>query len=134
MKKGALLNADLSQLIASLGHGDMIVIGDAGLPVPPGVRCIDLAVTRNVPRLLEVLDAVLAEMHVEKSWIAEELATGNPEMARALGKRLSGAQTSVTEPHEALKLRTKHARAVVRTGEFTRYANIVLSSGVVFGD
>jgi len=129
VKKGALLHGELSQLIASLGHTDLIVIGDAGLPVPPGVRCIDLAVTRNVPRLLEVLDAILAEMHVEKAWIAEELAHGNAGLTSALAERLLHPHT---EPHDALKLRSAGARAIVRTGEFTPYANIVLSSGVVF--
>lgn len=132
MKKGALLNAELSQLIASLGHTDTIVIGDAGLPVPPGVRCIDLAVTRNVPRLLDVLDAVLTEMHVEHAWIAEELASGNSALAAALRARLDATEGVGTEPHQALKQRCVGARAVVRTGEFTPYANIVLSSGVVF--
>ena len=133
MKKGALLHAELSQLIASLGHTDVIVIGDAGLPVPQGVRCIDLAVTRNVPRLLDVLDAVLAEMQVEKAWVAEELSHGNPALAASLRERLSSAGALNMEPHDALKRRSATARAVVRTGEFTAFANIVLSSGVVFG-
>ena len=34
--------------------------------------------------------------------------------------------------HEELKALTRHARVVVRTGEFTPYANIVLVAGVVF--
>lgn len=132
MKKGTLLHGDLSQLIASLGHTDLIVIGDAGLPVPPGVRCIDLAVTRNVPRLLEVLDAILAEMHVEKAWIAEELVHGNPVLTSALAERLPSPGALHPEPHDALKRRSAVARAIVRTGEFTPYANIVLSSGWCF--
>ena len=61
MKRTPLLHSELSGLIAAMGHGDLLVIGDAGLPVPPGVRCIDLAVTRGVPRFFDVLDAVLAE-------------------------------------------------------------------------
>ncbi len=132
MKKGKLLHAELSHLIAGLGHGDTIVVGDAGLPVPPGVRCIDLAVTQNVPRLLDVLEAILAEMHVEKAWIAEELARGNPTLAQAIGDRLPHAQPLQTETHAKLKRRSVGAKTVVRTGEFTPYANIVLSSGVVF--
>ena len=58
MKKTHLLHAELSQLIAAMGHGDAIVIADAGLPVPAGTRCIDLAVTRGVPSFEQVLDAV----------------------------------------------------------------------------
>ena len=64
MKKTPLLHAELSGLIASLGHGDMLVIADAGLPVPPGTRTIDLAVTRGVPSFEQVLTAVLSEMQV----------------------------------------------------------------------
>ena len=36
MKKTPLLNVALSRVIAGMGHGDILVIGDAGLPVPPG--------------------------------------------------------------------------------------------------
>ena len=51
MKKTPLLNAELSAAIARLGHGDIIVIGDAGMPVPAGTPCIDLALTAGVPDL-----------------------------------------------------------------------------------
>ncbi|RMJ20386.1 hypothetical protein PHISP_08744, partial [Aspergillus sp. HF37] len=65
MKRTTLLHAELSGLIAAFGHGDMLVIGDAGLPVPAGVRVIDLALTRGIPGVFDVLDAVLAELVVE---------------------------------------------------------------------
>jgi D-ribose pyranase len=51
MKKTPLLNIQLSRLIASLGHGDVVVIADASLPVPKGVELIDLALTQGVPDL-----------------------------------------------------------------------------------
>jgi D-ribose pyranase len=35
-------------------------------------------------------------------------------------------------PHEEFKARTAAARAVVRTGEFTPYANVILIAGVTF--
>lgn len=34
MKKTILLQSDLSYIIATLGHLDMLVIADAGLPIP----------------------------------------------------------------------------------------------------
>ena len=58
MKRTGILHAELSGLVAAMGHGDTLVIGDAGLPVPPGVRCIDLAVSPGVPRFQQVVDAV----------------------------------------------------------------------------
>jgi D-ribose pyranase len=131
MKKTPLLHAELSQLIASLGHGDAVVIADAGLPVPAGTRCIDLALTRGVPSFVQVLDAVLAEMQVERADFAAETTARSPHIATLLHERLGPAALQ-TVSHDALKERTRSARAVVRSGEFTPYANVVLYAGVVF--
>lgn len=127
MKRTTLLHSELSGLIAAMGHGDLLVIGDAGLPVPPGVRCIDLAVTRGVPGFFDVLDAVLAELVVERSAWARE-ASG--DLAQALQTRALGQGAAVG--HEDFKVMTRQARAIVRTGEFTPYANVCLWSGVAF--
>ena len=127
MKRTPLLHAELSGLIAAMGHGDLLVIGDAGLPVPPGVRCIDLAVTRGVHRFLDVLDAVLSELVVERSaWAIEAGA----DLHQALRARDLGAPATLA--HDAFKALSRDARAVVRTGEFTPYANVALWSGVAF--
>lgn len=127
MKRGKLLNAELSGLVASMGHGDLIVVGDAGLPVPPGVACIDLAVTGGMPGLFDVLDALLSELVVERSAIAEEASA---ELSADFRKRDIGTMKTVT--HDEFKRISGDARAIVRTGEFTPYANICLWSGVAF--
>ncbi len=138
MKRGALLNPDLSRVVASLGHGDLIVIADAGLPIPSGVERIDLAFTPGKPPLLDVLEAVLAEMEVERATIAAETRTASPADFRQLLEARLLALPGVRErgleivTHEELKRLTRSARAVVRTGEFTPYANVILHSGVVF--
>jgi D-ribose pyranase len=131
MKRTALLHAELSALVASLGHGDLLVIGDAGLPVPPGVQRIDLAVTAHVPRMADVLAAVLQEMAVEGATIADELPARSPQVHARIVELL-GAVPLATLPHEAFKAATVHARAIVRTGEFSPYANVILRAGVVF--
>jgi D-ribose pyranase len=131
MKRTPLLHAELSDVIARLGHGDLLVIGDAGLPIPDGPRRIDLAVSANVPRFQDVLAAVLAEMQVEGAVIADELAPGNPSVHAELRRQLDGTPIS-TLPHEQFKTATRGARAIVRTGEFSPYANVILRAGVVF--
>ncbi|EGH29504.1 D-ribose pyranase, partial [Pseudomonas syringae pv. japonica str. M301072] len=73
MKKTPLLNIALSRVIASLGHGDILMIVDAGMPVPAGVELIDLALTRGVPDFISVLDVVLSEMQVESHVLASEM-------------------------------------------------------------
>ena len=131
MKKTPLLHAELSGLIARMGHGDMLVIGDAGLPIPEGPVRIDLAVTANLPRFMDVVNAVLGELCVESAVIAQELPGRNPEVDGALRAAL-GATPVAAVPHEAFKALTGSARAMVRTGEFSPYANVILRAGVVF--
>jgi D-ribose pyranase len=130
MKKTTLLNAAISQVIASMGHGDTLVIGDAGLPVPAGVPVIDLALTRGVPGFMQVLTAVLSELQLEHHVLAHELVERSPELAAQIDAlALPGARRV---SHDDFKELTRRARAVIRTGECTPYANIILSSGVVF--
>ncbi|SEM49411.1 D-ribose pyranase [Loktanella fryxellensis] len=123
MKKTGLLHADLSGVIARMGHGDMLVIGDAGLPVPPGIPCIDLALTHGIPSFAQVLAAVLTELQVERCTMAQEASAGLHALAPLPPALMS---------HDAFKVLTRDARAVVRTGEVTPYANIVLHAGVTF--
>ncbi len=131
MKKTGLLNQPLSSVIAGLGHLDTLVIGDAGLPIPAGPARIDLAVSQGIPAFLDVLRAVLGEMQVQGAIVADELAAASPEMDRALRAALGDIPVT-TMPHEAFKAQTQAARAMVRTGEFTPYANVILIAGVIF--
>jgi D-ribose pyranase len=89
MKKTPLLNVALSRLIASLGHGDKVVIGDAGLPVPPGVELIDLALTQGIPDFVTTLKVVLSEMQVESHVLAQEILEKRPSALATLDALLS---------------------------------------------
>lgn len=131
MKKTTLLHSELSYTIATLGHMDTLVIGDAGLPIPAETVRIDLALTQGVPGAAQTLKVVLDEMKVEKVVLAEEVKERNPQFLAAVQELLSGVPFEFV-PHTEFKTRTASARAVVRTGEFSPYANVILVSGVVF--
>ncbi|MFQ5343824.1 MAG: D-ribose pyranase [Anaerolineae bacterium] len=131
MKKRGILHPELSRVIAELGHTDTIVIADAGLPIPNGPARIDLAVVEGVPPFLTVLQAVLEEMQVEEATIAEEMVEVSPELYAQVMDMLGSVPVNQVI-HQAFKLRTQDARAVIRTGEFTPYANVILHAGVVF--
>ncbi|TBL74597.1 D-ribose pyranase [Paenibacillus thalictri] len=132
MKKTALLNSEISYVIAKMGHLDMIAIGDCGLPVPSHVPKIDIALTAGVPGFIETLQAVLSELHVEKAWVASELVSGGSPVYGQLTELLQGVQIGHL-PHETFKTRiAEYAVAVIRTGECTPYANVILQSGVTF--
>ncbi|TJX68867.1 D-ribose pyranase [Soehngenia saccharolytica] len=132
MKKRGILNGELSKLIAEMGHMDMILIGDAGMPVPKGVKLIDLAVVEGIPGFIDVLKAVLEDLKVEEAYIDVELKSISPQMKERLDSVIDN-QFRVNEiEHEKLKELSKDCKAVIRTGEFTPYSNIILKSGVVF--
>lgn len=131
MKTDRILNTALIEAISSVGHTQTLVIGDAGLPVPKQVRCIDLSVVRGVPRFRDVLEAVASEMVVEKVIFAEEARDKNPELEELLDRTLPMAEKE-TVLHETFKQMTKDAVAVVRTGECTPFANVILVGGVNF--
>lgn len=131
MKRTALLHAEISDTIARLGHGDLLVIGDAGLPIPPGPRRIDLALTANIPRFIDVLRAVLGEMQIEAAILASEIDERNPGLHKEILTLLPDSPIEQM-PHEDFKALTARSRAMIRTGEFSPYANIILRAGVVF--
>lgn len=134
MKKTPLLNIALSRLIASLGHGDMLVISDAGLPVPPGVELIDLALTQGIPDFVSTLNVVLSEMQVESHVLAEDTLLKRPPALLAIEALTARNAIGLRRlmDHEAFKQLTRQARAIVRTGECHPYCNIVLVAGVTF--
>lgn len=131
MKKIGVLNQPLSTAIASLGHKDTLVIADAGLPIPQETERIDLALTAGIPSFLDTLRAVLREMEVERVIVAQEMVDVSRDLYEAVGELLGNVPIE-TVTHNTLKKRTRSARAVVRTGEFTPYANIILTAGVIF--
>ena len=133
MKNSVLLNSEISYEIAKLGHTQTITIGDAGLPMPKNVKRIDLAVAKQIPAFLQVLDAVLTEMKVEKITLADEINAKAPELQKQILQRFQQGEVTVEYvKHEQFKKLTEQSAAVIRTGETTPYANIILTSGVTF--
>lgn len=131
MKKGRILHPQLSQVIASMGHTDGLVIADCGLPIPEGVERVDLALAQQIPTFLQVLDSVLSELEVEQIVLAEEMRTHNPKMLQEIELRFSGIPVQWVS-HETFKAMTSSSKAVVRSGECSPYANVILKSGVIF--
>ncbi len=131
MKKRGILNRDISEVVASMGHTDMLVIADAGLPIPDEVWRLDLALTAGVPPFLKTVQVILEELQVQEAIVAEEMQEKSPELYQQLCNILDGILISHV-PHETFKQKTCGAKGIVRTGECTPYANVILVSGVTF--
>ena len=131
MKKQGILNRDISDVVASMGHTDTLAIADAGLPIPENVRRIDLALKAGLPSFIDTLKVVLTELEVQEAIIAEEIHANNPELYEQLKAVLEGVSISEVS-HERFKEQTCQAKGIVRTGECSPYANVILVSGVTF--
>lgn len=131
MKKGILINSELSYVVSRMGHTDSLTICDSGLPIPKGTQVIDLALKKGLPTFLDTLDVVLEELQVEEIILAEEIVEASNDLYNEILKRFENIKLT-TVKHEDFKDLTKSSRAIIRTGEYTPYANIILKSGVVF--
>jgi D-ribose pyranase len=129
VKKTGILNRHLAGAVAELGHGDGVLVCDAGMPIPAGPRVVDLAFRAGVPTFAEVLEGLLDELVVEGATAAYEIRDANPEAAALLDDRFVDLDLV---SHEKLKELTADARLIVRTGEARPYANVLLRCGVFF--
>lgn len=131
MKQVGILNRDISAMIAETGHFDRIVISDAGFPIPKGVRCIDLSMGPNLPKVVEVLKMIAQELPVEQFWFAEEIKPGIDERKRELLNIFPEAE-AISLPHADFKELAYGAIGVIRTGDFHPYGNVIVASGVAY--
>ena len=133
MKRKGILNSEISRVLSYLGHTDRICIGDCGLPIPDETERIDLALEFGIPTFMKTLEVVAEDMKIEKIVLAEEIKEQNPTVLQQIEALFAG-QDVETEfvSHAELKEQTKDCKAVIRTGETTPYANIILQSGCIF--
>ncbi len=133
MKKGGILNSEISRVLSYMGHTDWICIGDCGLPIPDEVERIDLALEFGIPTFMKTLEVVAKDMKIEKIILAEEIKTQNEKVLSEIEEMFNGQNIEIEYvSHANLKEKTKQCKAVIRTGETTPYANIILQSGCIF--
>lgn len=134
MKKQGILNSDISRVLSYMGHTDCIAVGDCGLPIPDEVERIDLALEFGVPSFMDVLRVITKDMKVEKIVLAEEIREQNPKVLGEIKELFAGQELETAfVSHTEHKKQTRECKAVIRTGETTPYANIILQSGCIFG-
>jgi D-ribose pyranase len=129
MKEVGILNRELSRIISEQGHGDLLMVVDAGFAIPKDLDVVDLSLKENVPTVLEVL-ALLNEHHsVEKLIMAHETKNISPTLFQNISQAFGTDIEVELLDHTALKVKSKEVKAVIRTGDFTAYGNVILVSG-----
>jgi D-ribose pyranase len=130
MKKSVILNAELSHAIASMGHTDLMMVTDAGFPIPNGVWRIDLAIVQDIPDLETVLSAISQELVVEKVGFASEMAENNAPLLNKVKRIFSDCEYEGIPHTQILSEMARKAKVIVRTGAYDPWGNILLYSGV----
>ena len=132
MKKGGILNPAICSLLAEMGHMDELLIVDAGYPLPPDGHVIDLTLTQGIPRFLDVLRAVADELVIESITIMSEITEYSPKLYQEMLK-IVGDGVDVDEvPQHEFKEQSLGVKGIIRTAEFTPYANVRILSGCAF--
>lgn len=130
MKKTGILNDRLSAALATLGHTDLIMVVDAGFPIPRDADRIDLAIAENLPDLRTVLQLIADELVVEGVVRADDVVTHNPRLDEWLHDAFPDAEFATRSHAEVLGELAHRAKVIVRTGAYEPWGNIGLVCGV----
>lgn len=133
MKRAGILHPQLLDLVAMAGHGDVIVLADAGLRIPSSARRLDLAITCGVPTMAEVVEAVKSELVIEAAMVATEFRDWNPDVYGAVVSRLP-VEPSASPHADLMADMAGRAFAYVKTGECSAYSSVALVCGVSYLD
>jgi D-ribose pyranase len=131
MKRGGILNPAICSLLAELGHMDEVLIVDAAFPLPSDAHVIDLTLTPGIPRFLDVVRAVSEELVIEGITIASELSEYSPKMYQELIKTVGNVEVEEVTHHE-FREQAEGVKGIIRTAEFTPYANVRILCGSPF--
>lgn len=131
MKKGGILNPAICSLMAELGHLDEVLIVDAGFPLPSDAHVIDLTLTPGIPRFLDVLRAIADELVIEGITVASEIHDESPRMYEEILKVVGDVDLDEV-PHHEFKEQSEGVKGIIRTAEFTPYANVRILCGCPF--
>lgn len=127
MIRTGILNPRLLDLLARIRHTNTLVIADRGFPFWPQIETVDLSLVDDVPTVLQVLDAISANFVLGPVTVAEEFKAHNSADKLAALQKRTGDRLQFL-PHVDLKRRVPSAIGLIRTGDTTQYANLIIES------
>jgi D-ribose pyranase len=127
--KTGILNPAINSLVSRIRHTNTLVISDRGFPFWPQIETVDISLIDDIPRVLDVLQALRKNFVLAQVFMAEEFLSVNPPATQtAFAAALSGVPT-IYEPHVVFKKRVPQAIGLIRTADTVPYANLILESG-----
>lgn len=131
MKRNGIVNSEISKVLSYMRHTDLICISDLGLPCPNNIKTIDLSLKLGYPSFLDVLSEIIKDMKIERIILAEEIKNNNKEVYNKILNMFENISIEYVS-HNDFKQKTSDCKAIIRTGEATPYANIILQSACIF--
>jgi D-ribose pyranase len=129
VKEGVILNRGIARIISEQGHQDLLMVVDAGFAIPKEVEVVDISLSVNNPMVLTVLAELKRCFSVEKIIMAKETKETSPSLFDAISQSFGANMPVETIDHANLKQLAKTVKAIIRTGDFTAYGNVILVSG-----
>ena len=128
MLKSGILNPAINSLLSRVRHTNTFVIADRGFPFWPGIETVDISLVDDIPRVLDVLSAIRENFVIGAAFMAEEFRSVNTPETRLMFEHALSSIDVVFEPHVKLKKRVPLAVGLIRTGDTTQYANVIIES------
>jgi len=129
MKEIGTVNRLIAKVLSEQGHQDLLMVVDAGFAIPKEVEVVDISLGENNPIVLNVLAELKKFFSVEKMIMANQTKETSPTLYMAISKSFGENMPVETIDHAELKKLAKSVKAVIRTGDFTAYGNVILVSG-----
>lgn len=129
MRETGIVNNEISDVFSMMGHMDELIVCDAGFPIPLGVRTVDVSLSKNKPTVIQLLKELKRHFSVEKLIMANETKKVSPTRFKAIVEIFGKDMPLETMPHADFKKHSRNVKAVIRTGDFTAYSNVLLVSG-----
>ena len=125
----SLLNPQILSLLARVRHTNMLVIADRGFPFWPMIETVDISLTDDIPTVLQVLAAVRGQAAFGHAYMAEEFQSANSDATQTAFRQALEGIPLIHESHEEkFKKRIPGAIGLIRTGDTTPFANLILVS------
>ncbi|HTZ58511.1 MAG TPA: D-ribose pyranase [Acidobacteriaceae bacterium] len=129
MLKTGILNPAINSLLSRVRHTNTLVIADRGFPFWPEIETVDIALVDDIPRVLDVLNALSKNFVIAQAFMAQEFLSVNSDATKAAFAAALDRTPITYEPHPVFKKRVPQAIGLIRTGDTTQYANLILESG-----
>lgn len=128
MRPNQILHPELAKALATCGHSDIIMVTDAGFPIPAGANRIDLGFYAGYPDVCDILKVLRKEIFVEEVYFATEVKTHFPSLYSKVQDIYtgSGAEFKGTTHEELCEHYAKKAKVIIRSGSLSAWANFAL--------